>query len=141
MEKGRPTLYTPELIEKAWNYAKGGWIRSGDQVPSVAGLACEIGITRETCYAWAKDETKIFSDILGLIAQTQERMLINGGLSGQFNSPITKVMLGRHGYTEAVKADHTSSDGSMTPKAALDVSKLSTEALKEIVAAAGEAEE
>lgn len=38
------------------------------------------------------------------------------------------------------KMDHLSSDGSMTPKPALDVSKLSTAALAEIMAAADEAD-
>ena len=43
------------------------------------------------------------------------------------------------GSYAAAKMDHTSSDGSMTPKPALDVSKLSTAALAEIMAAADEA--
>jgi hypothetical protein len=42
----------------------------------------------------------------------------------------------------AAKQDinHTSADGSMTPKPALDMSKLSTEALAEIVKAADAAD-
>lgn len=44
------------------------------------------------------------------------------------------------GYGKPPQAiDHKSSDGSMTPKPALDVSKLSTAALEEILAAADEA--
>ena len=39
-------------------------------------------------------------------------------------------------YGDKITTDHTSSDGSMTPKPGLDVSRLSTEALAEIVAAA-----
>lgn len=112
---GRPTDYTPELVEKAWAYVNGGWADAGDPVPSVAGLACEIGITRETCYAWAKDEKKVFSDILLRLAQSQERQLLRGGLSGVFNAPITKMMMTKHGYSDRVETDHTSSDGSMTP--------------------------
>lgn len=38
------------------------------------------------------------------------------------------------------RVDHTSSDGSMTPKSALDVSKLSDSALAEILAAKNESE-
>lgn len=38
------------------------------------------------------------------------------------------------------RVDHTSSDGSMTPKSALDVSKLSTSALAEILAAKDESQ-
>ena len=42
------------------------------------------------------------------------------------------------GWTEKQAFDHTSSDGTMTPKPALDVSKLSAEALTEIVNASAE---
>ena len=115
MPAGRPTDYTPELVEKAWAYANGGWAEVGDPVPSVAGLACEIGISRETCHAWAKDEAKEFSDILKAIAKSQERQLVRGGLSNAFNSSITKMMMTKHEYSDRVETDHTSSDGSMTP--------------------------
>jgi hypothetical protein len=109
----RPTDYTPELVAKAWEYANGGWAEVGDLVPSVAGLACEIGVRRETCHAWAKDEAKEFSNILSRIAETQERQLLRGGMSSTFNAPITKMMLTKHGYSDRVEQDHTSSDGSM----------------------------
>jgi hypothetical protein len=110
---GRPSDYTPEIIEKAWAYTNGGWIEAGDKVPSVAGLACEIGLSRETCHAWARDEDNQFSDILKAIAKKQERELLNNGLDGTFNPPITKMMLSKHGYSDRIEQDHTSSDGSM----------------------------
>lgn len=111
----RPTLYTKKLVEEAWKYVNGGWQEAGDPVPSVAGLACEIGIRRETCHAWAKDENKEFSNILGEIAAIQERSLLRGGLQGDFNPSITKMMMTKHGYSDRVEQDHTSSDGSMRP--------------------------
>lgn len=40
-----------------------------------------------------------------------------------------------HGYNAPQKLDHTSSDGTMSPKAAIDVTKLSTENLEAILAA------
>lgn len=101
MPGGRPTDYTPELVAKAWEYANGGWREVGDKVPSVAGLACEIGVRRETCHAWAKDPEKEFSNILSVIAERQERELVNNGLEGVFNAPITKMMLSKHGYSDA----------------------------------------
>jgi hypothetical protein len=116
MPAGRPTEYTPEIVEKAWAYANGGWIEAGDPVPSVAGLACEVGISRDTCYEWSKHEDKEFSYILFKIAQTQERQLVKGGLSSVFNASITKMMMTKHGYSDRVETDLTSSDGSMTPQ-------------------------
>ena len=115
MVSGRLTDYSNEIVEKAWEYVNGGWITAGDKVPSIAGLACEIGIHRETCYEWAKDKNKVFSDILKAIAQKQERELLNNGLDGTFNPPITKMMLSKHGYSDRVEQDITSSDGSMAP--------------------------
>ena len=112
---GRPTLYTPERVKAAWAYVNGGWIEAGDKVPSIAGLACEIGVYRETCHNWAKDQDNEFFDILKAIAQKQERTLVNMGLDGTFNPPITKMMLSKHGYSDRVETDHKSSDGSMTP--------------------------
>ena len=58
-----------------------------------------LDITRSTLYAWAKDEDKKeFSDILERINTVQECVLVNNGLTGKFNSTITKFILGKHGY-------------------------------------------
>jgi hypothetical protein len=116
MATGRPTVYGPELLKMARGYLTS-YKDMGDLVPSVAGLACVLGITRETCYAWARDpEKQIFSDILSELMQRQERELVNGGLGGNFNAPITKMMMTKHGYSDRVEQDHRSSDGSMTPQ-------------------------
>jgi hypothetical protein len=111
MAGGRPTDYTPKIIKAAWDYANGGWIKAGDKVPSVAGLACEIGISRETCHAWARDDDNEFSDILKLISRKQERELLNNGLSGDFNYSITKMMLSKHGYSDATKQELSGPSG------------------------------
>jgi hypothetical protein len=112
---GRPSDYTPEIVEKAWAYVNGGWEEVGDPVPSVAGLACEIGIRRETCHVWAKDETKEFSNILSAIAEKQERQLLRGGLSNLFNASITKMMMTKHGYSDATKNEVSGPDGGAIP--------------------------
>jgi hypothetical protein len=112
---GRPSDYTPEIVEKAWAYVNGGWEEVGDPVPSVAGLACEIGIRRETCHVWAKDETKEFSNILSAIAEKQERQLLRGGLSNVFNASITKMMMTKHGYSDATKNEVSGPDGGAIP--------------------------
>jgi hypothetical protein len=112
---GRPSDYTPEIVEKAWAYVNGGWEEVGDPVPSVAGLACEIGIRRETCHVWAKDETKEFSNILSAIAEKQERQLLRGGLSNVFNASITKMMMTKHGYSDATKNEVSGPEGGAIP--------------------------
>ena len=115
MTAGRNSLYTPELVEKAREYLTG-YSSVGDLVPSIAGLACVLGITRETCYAWARDETKAeFSDILDQLMQRQERGLLNGGLGGEFNSSISKMMLTKHGYSDATKSEISGPEGGAIP--------------------------
>ena len=124
---GRPSLYTPEIVQAAWDYANGGWITAGDKVPSIAGLACEIGISRETCRDWASIEGNQFSGILMAIAQKQERELLNNGLDGTFNPPITKMMLSKHGYSDRLDQDHTTNGKDMP--AASPIDKALAEAL------------
>src|SRR6056297_1200891 len=120
MPAGRPSAHTPELVKAAWSYANGGWQEAGDPVPSIAGLACEIGVHRETLRLWAKDEDNEFFGILNTIAETQERNLVKGGLGGKFNGAITKMMMTKHGYSDRIEQDNTSSDGSMSIQAVLD---------------------
>ncbi len=39
-------------------------MKAGEAVPTIFSLALAIGLTMETCYAWAKDPDKAeFSDI------------------------------------------------------------------------------
>ena len=113
---GRPTDYTDDLLDAAKAYILGGWEQSGDAVPTVAGMACEIGVSRETMYAWAKDENKPeFSDIFKELLEWQERKLVNGGLSGGFNPAVTKMMLTKHGYSDKQEIDHTSGGETIKP--------------------------
>jgi hypothetical protein len=37
----------------------------------------------------------------------QERTLLNGGLGKDFNPVITKLVLGKHGYSEKQEIQHT----------------------------------
>jgi len=104
---GAPTKCTPELIVAALNYLENYKEEFDDAIPSVVGLACVVDVRRETLHVWAKEgaedecdvECKIqISNILRAINDKQERVLINGGLDNSFNSNITKLVLGKHGY-------------------------------------------
>lgn len=116
MTLGRPTSCTPELIEAARNYVQGGYADEGDLIPSIAGMACAIGVGRSTIHGWVKDKINPdFLDIFEQCSESQERKLLNGGLGGDFNPAITKMILTKHGYTDKVEQAHTSPDGSMSP--------------------------
>lgn len=109
-------LYEPfacDAYERAKDYLENGW--GGDAVPSISSLALHVKHPRMTLYTW-RNSFKEWAEIFETILAMQERELINKGLRGEFNPTITMRMLCRHGYAEKVESDHTSSDGSMTPK-------------------------
>jgi hypothetical protein len=118
---GRPTVYDAAVLKKAQDYIFN-FSDYGHVVPMVAGLARVLGVARETLYAWSKEKDKQeFSDIMQQIMSEQEIRLASGGLLNVYNSTITKAMLGKHGYHDTQKTDLSSSDGSMSPKSAIEL--------------------
>ncbi len=111
MPGGRPTKYTPELLEKARAYLTD-YEHHKAQFPSHIGLSLYLNINKDTLYDWAKQKNKKeFSDILCQILQIQHEMLIGGGISGEFNSNITKLVLGKHGYHDKQDQTLTGAEG------------------------------
>lgn len=114
MPGGRPTKYGSKILKQAGLYLVN-FEQMGDLVPSVAGLSCYLGVSRDTIYEWAK-ETKPdgtlakpqFSDIVKELMSTQEKILLAKGLAGIFNPTITKLVMAKHGYKE--KVDTTTND-------------------------------
>lgn len=70
-----------------------------DKIPSVAGMCIHMGIVKSTLHIWAKENTRI-SNALKNVKLYQENKLLNGGLSGEFNAAITKLVLHNHGYSD-----------------------------------------
>ena len=102
---GRPTSYTPEILEKANEYLNLTMPHkdTGEIMHSEVGLCLYIGIGKTTCKDWRKDKDKSeFSTIVDDILQKQENNLINGGVSDRYNGTITKLLLTKHGYRDAV---------------------------------------
>ena len=109
MAGGRPTTYTPEVLEKANTYLEE-WEAEGDMIPSIVGLAKYIERARSLLYVWAEDKNKKeFKDILEEINEQQHQVLINKGLNSEFNSNITKLVLGKHGYHDKQEVDNKTS--------------------------------
>ena len=112
---GRPTKYGGHILKKT-KYYMNHFQDFGDLVPSIAGLACELNINRDTIYSWIDSDGKEeFSDMLGQLLAKQERMLLSGGLGGSLNSNITKLMLCKHGYSDRQEVEqHNTGDSVMT---------------------------
>lgn len=103
----RPTKYNEEMQRLADQYVEGGFLECGDVVPSRAGLALELKLSRETLTNWSEANPE-FLGTLERLSWLQERISLNGGLKGDLNSTIVKLLLANHGYSDSQKVDHTS---------------------------------
>lgn len=100
----------------------GGGLNDKELVPTRAGLALHLKTSKASLVVWSKHTDKThpdanvsqFQDALFRLDQIQEVLLVGGGLSGDYNSGIAKLILSNHGYAD--KIDNISTDGSMTPK-------------------------
>ena len=105
MAGGRPTKYNDETLGIATAYIDE-YKSYGDIVPSVAGLACVLKVSRDTIYEWVKHKDKEeFSDIIKVLSTAQERSLINGSLGNELNPTISKLLLGKHGYSDKAEIE------------------------------------
>ena len=113
-------------------------------------------LTRQTVqlHATVGTNQELIADIIGIDAKTlrlhyrqeldQSRAKANATIGGQLYSKAkggdTAAMIfwmkTQAGWKETTVVDNTSSDGTMTPKPAIDASKLSPEAMAEILDAA-----
>ena len=114
MITGRPSKLTDALIEKAAKYANSDYMTQSEVIPTIEGLAVYLDVSRSTIYNW-KTENRDFLDILDGLMARQAKELFSNGLTGDFNPTITKLILTKHGYSDRVEQDVTSSDGALAP--------------------------
>lgn len=107
---GRPTKYSEAIQAQADKYVAGGHIGEQDPVPSVAGLACYLGVNKTTLYEWAEKHPD-FSNTLGACKERQEKLALMGGLTNEFNASIVKLLLANHGYSDKQQLEHTGAGG------------------------------
>ena len=104
---GRPTDYTPDMLELAEAYITS-YAEYGHAMPSVVGLCQVINRSTATVYRWRDEEGKEqFKDTLASLLENQQLVLLNNGLTNTFNAAITKLALGNHGFHEKVDTQHT----------------------------------
>lgn len=102
-------------------------------LPTIEGLAYTLDVSRSTIYLW-KEDHKEFSDILEKLLAKQAFLLINNGISGAYNSTITKLMMTKHDYRDS--QEHTGKGGkNLFPSSVED---LTNEQLEKLIAEADE---
>jgi hypothetical protein len=100
---GRPTSYNDQVLADAYYYVENFEEFDDEVVPTVVGMCRYIRRGKTTVYNWIADEDKSkddFRDIVSALEESQHLYLVNKGLVGAFNPMITKLMMGKHGYTE-----------------------------------------
>lgn len=107
-DKGAPTKYNPDMLAITEEYMNN-YAEHGHLIPSIVGLSEVLDVCVKTLYNWSeKPNNSAFLHMLGKLKARQERILLEGGLSSEFNATITKLALTKHGYTDKVEQDVTS---------------------------------
>lgn len=130
---GRPSSYSKEINKKANDYidscgevhevkerpvvrvdiegeqyvTEESYVQSKIILPTVEGLALVLNVHRDTLYEWGSRHPD-FSDILDNLKKKQANMLIQYGLTGEYNSIIAKMILSsKHGFIEKSSQEST----------------------------------
>lgn len=139
MPAGRPSKYDPAMCERV--------IAAGEEGQTLAEMAATLGVDRATVADWREQHPEFSRAIKSGLDRAQAwweaqgRVATFGGFDGFNATSYIFQMKNRfkEDWRDRKETDLTSSDGSMTPKAGLDVSKLSDAALREIREAANAA--
>lgn len=108
---GRPTSWNPEVKQKAIEYLSDNedinYKSHGHAIPSIVGLCRVLNRSRSTLYNWTQEKGHEFLDILIQSNEFTELETLNGALTGKLNANISKLVLGKFGYTDKaeVKAE------------------------------------
>lgn len=105
---GRPTDYRKKYCREIIDYFEVEYQEFEEQVasqgkavtvkknrltkfPTIEGFCVEIGITKETLHRWVKKHEE-FSDAYKIAKQKQKQILVQGGLTSEFNSSFAKFV-------------------------------------------------
>lgn len=113
MPGGRPTAYNTTYLDKVKEYMKA----CPDKVPSLCGFAMTLDVCESTLKKWKAlsvkdldpDKYPQFDEFLHLLDKLmdlQKITALNGGVSGDWNSTIAKLVLTKHGYSDKTETKH-----------------------------------
>ena len=124
---------TPEQFQLMEDYLNQDWeqLTLNGKTPHIAGMAMAAGTVVSNVHENRK-KYKILDYLVNRCNTLQQVYLQDHGLSGKYNSNVTRILLAQHGITDKVTVDNTSSDGTMTPQPPA----LTNEELKELLSKA-----
>ena len=97
---GRPTKYRDDMPGRVLSFIDECEASETVQLPTVEGIALTLDVATSTVELWGQVHEE-FSGTLKKAKQTQKNMLMNNGLSGDYNSTIAKLILSaNHGMHE-----------------------------------------
>lgn len=122
---GRPTKYKKEYCEQLIDYFSIKPFeldkhkrKVPNPQPNLFGFAALIGVSRDTIHEWTKVH-KEFSDAMSKAKDLQANFVLTNALLGLTNSTFSQFMMKNvTDWRDKKEVDHTSTDGSMTPKPA-----------------------
>lgn len=128
MPGGKPLIFkTPEDLQEAvdsyFDHGGEAWVRMPDGemvfMPTMSGLALALGVDRKTItnYSYRDEYFPTIKKARSLVEQTLERRLyLNNPTGVIFN------LKNNFGWTDDKNLNHSSPDGSMTPRESVDSS-------------------
>ena len=95
----RPTKLTAAAQEAARDYIKD-YAQDDHAIPTVGGLAERLGVAKRTIRHWKKRNEE-FENTYERLMSEQERVLLNKGITGEYNAAICKlILMNNHGYRD-----------------------------------------
>lgn len=119
---GRPTKYdaekTPQMVYDYIDGCEDEYVLMGDakskmnnllkvDIPTIEGLCIILMVSHDTIAEWVKKYNE-FSDAITKLKEVQKRRLLEGGLSGEYQQSIAKLILANnHGMSDKVDQNNT----------------------------------
>lgn len=95
--------YGENKVKTAFDYVDN-YKQYGDSIPTMASLALELNVSTFTLLNWGKKHPE-FQLAIDRLKLRQEAALINGGLTRDYDSSLSKLLLRQHGYKDGAEID------------------------------------
>lgn len=98
--------YNTIIQEIADRYVSEDYMKNGDVIPTIEGMAKHIKVAVSTLRKWRDDERKPeFMETFERCKSEQCRLVVNKGLKNEFSPTIAKLILGNHGFREKTEQE------------------------------------